>query len=177
MKLYILFFLFVALSPGIILLLPSLSAREGVERGISYQNTNSVDSCVSVGEWIPDKTPCDKAKSIFFSNQTTSFACLIHGLLFYIALKLFFNLKYKFEIAVLFILLCPGLLITLPNLSRSDCASVAENNNFCKANDLPVYSACKTCTNIIFSKSTNIKPVIVHALLFIFICNILIQQK
>lgn len=174
MKLFVLFCMFIALSPGLILTLPSLSPAEAVERGISFQNTGSVDSCISVGQWIPEQQTCNKAKSIMFSGQTKSLACLVHGAVFYIILKLIFRMRHKLKIAVLFIMLCPGLLLTLPNLSKSDCASLgtAENGEFCDEIVGPSASACSQCTKIIFSKSTNIKPIIVHALLFILICKV-----
>ena len=105
--------LFIALSPGILLTLPSLSPLEATKRGLSFGPDGEAQSCVSLGEWVSNST-CDVYRSVWTSKQTSNMSILVHSLLLYVILRFLFHSKGPIKSSVLFVLLSPGFLLTLP---------------------------------------------------------------
>ncbi len=138
--------------------MPSLSAYEGVSRGLSY-GTVPV-SCIDEGQW---REEC--SNGIFLQWQTSTRAIVVHSILFYIVLRLF-NTYNSISITILFTLLNPGLLLTFPGLSAKECTNVSENGSYCV--DLTKASAaCEQCQSYFLSKSTNALRILIHGLVFV----------
>ena len=164
--------LFIVFSPGMVLTLPSLNPQEAVDRGISYGTDGSTHSCITSGHWttLDLSDNCSRARSLFFSGQTSNRAIFIHSIIVYIIMKFIFHSSEPIKISVLFLLLSPGLILTLPALSASRCASkgVAENGHYCNKAIVET-SACKMCQSITSSYSTDYWRVIIHSLIFALI--------
>jgi hypothetical protein len=214
-SLFIVVGLFVILSPGFLLTLPALSPSEGLAKGISYTPDTYADAslntaptaCSSGTAWVTadlnagvvDTThhgECRKAKSFFVSGYMSTVSALVHAVVF--AAVLYFLPTYFGQrnpaaktvvmLSALFLLLTPGLLLTLPALSRADCGlggkSVASSAKFCGVNQnkytgggagTAIWSvsdafgsgdACDKCTSIWMSGHTGILPVFIHAVVF-----------
>jgi hypothetical protein len=208
--------LFVILSPGFLLTLPALSPSEGLAKGISYTRDIYTDAamdaaptaCSSGTAWVTadlnagaiDTThhgECRKAKSFFVSGYMSTVSALVHAVVF--AAVLYFVPTYFGQpnpapktvvmLSALFLLLTPGLLLTLPALSRADCGAggknIASSAKFCGVNPnkytgtpqtgSAIWSAsdafgsgdaCDKCTSIWMSGHTGILPVFIHAAVF-----------
>ena len=145
------------------MLFPTLDAYEAVTRGLSY-GTNP-QSCIDQGQWAPQ---C--SNNFIWNWQTSSKAVVVHSILLYIVLRI---LRYQNQInlCVLFVLLSPGLLLTLPALTANECTGVSESGSYCTAIQSPG-AACLQCQSILFSKSTNLARVLLHGMLFVLLAKI-----
>jgi hypothetical protein len=167
--------LFVVLSPGIFLTLPTLGLTDLTAKGISSGagGTNvpgaAATACASVGITAPAQ--CKKAAGLWRSGQTTMTAAFVHTIvfacaLFFLAPLMAINLSYGTLIvsSVLFFVLSPGILLNLPKLSMSQCASrnVADDGNFC---DTGAVGKCAKCNSFWRSGFTEEWDVLVHGVL------------
>lgn len=183
--------LFVILSPGLLLTLPTLSQTTITDLGVSYTSGPNVETCDGT---VVGEANCDKPKKILASGYTWPLAVLVHTLVF--AAVLFFlvpalgipsfTTQAVVVFSVLFGVLTPGLLLTLPPLSAVDCGETgkfisdvdpqdAPNQLFCAgvngfpsgtAFDSTDYPNCHKCTSFWMSSQTNLLPVVVHAAVF-----------
>jgi len=174
--------LFVILSPGLLLTIPPLSLDEITKKGVSYEDGSggAAEACTSVtGTGV--EAECKKAHDLFASGYTSQVAVLLHALVFAAALYFLpqniglrtFDNTSILVMAGLFAVLSPGLLLTLPSLSKTDCGvgkkNIADDGEFCDAIDTITEAAapnCKKCTSVFASGHTGVVPVIVHGLVF-----------
>lgn len=174
--------LFVILSPGLLLTLPALSLGDIQSKGISTGAAGSATLCASVATGAN----CIKAHDVWASGYTSHAAVLVHSLVFalvlymlpqYVGLRTFDNSSIL-TMTALFAVLSPGLLLTLPALTKVDCgidgkkvaeADGANQNEYCDA-IAPITSAaapkCNQCTSWFGSNHTAVVPVLVHSLVF-----------
>lgn len=167
--------LFVLLSPGVFLTLPALGLTDLTNRNISYRNDNthvpgsSATVCTSVSSTAP--TQCKKAAGVWRSGQTTVTAAVVHTVvfataLFFLASLLAISMSYGTLAvsAVLFLVLSPGILLNLPKLTMSQCASrdVADSAKFCDTNAV---GKCAKCSSYWRSGFTEEWDVLVHGVL------------
>jgi hypothetical protein len=174
MNLLIMILGFIILSPGVFLTIPPLSQSQAVKKGLSYLDTGLASSCIDMGQW---NLECLKYKKVFFSGQTSQFSVYFHTIIFFLYLTLFkisFNERLYFSI--LFLILSPGMFLSLPGMTKEDCAraGVAEGRLFCDAVIQPL-AACRNCQSILMSDFTSWQQVIVHATLFGFACYAIIK--
>lgn len=172
--------LFVILSPGLLLTLPALGQTEITDKGISWQNTSTVDACLAANSSEPE---CKKPTDVLVSGYTTTAAVLVHALVFAAAVYLvpsFVGLRQLNQNAVLvltalFVALSPGLLLTLPPLSKTSCGAghknVADGDPLEFCNDIATITEaatpkCHKCTSIWMSGFTDVSAVLVHAVVF-----------
>jgi hypothetical protein len=164
--------LFVLLIPGIFLTLPALGLSDLATKGISYSVAGThvpgaaAISCISTAP-----AQCKKAASVWRSGQTTTTAALVHTVVFatalyFLAPLLAISVSYGTLAvsAVLFFVLSPGILLNLPKLSMSQCASrdVANAGEFC---DTGAVGKCATCNSFWRSGFTEEWDVLVHGIL------------
>ena len=174
MNLLILILGFIILSPGVILTLPPINQNQAVKKGLSYLDTGLAASCIDMGLW---RQECSNFKRIFFSGQTSQTSVYLHTLVFFLYISLFkisFNAKLYFSI--IFLILCPGMFISLPGMTKEDCARnrVAEGTQFCDVISAPL-AACKNCESILMSDFTSWQQVMVHSVVFGLSCFIIIK--
>jgi hypothetical protein len=175
--------LFIILSPGLILTIPGLSDGGITNMGVAFGSGPAV-AC-------PDATPpveanCKKPTQILASGYTHILAIFIHAAVF--AVILYFlpmwlglgrlDINAILVLTALFVLLSPGLLLTLPPLSKNQCGegnqNVAESTgteigNYCDAITTITSSNtpnCAKCTSWWTSNQTGFVPILVHALVF-----------
>lgn len=168
--------LFIILSPGLLLTLPTLSLDDLTKKGISYLDSGDATQCVA----FDDGASCQKAHDFWASGYTTTAAVIVHALVFgvvlymvpqYVGLRSFDTTTIA-AFSVLFAVLSPGLILTLPGLSKIDCGeghkNVADGTSFCDAiaNITTAEPKCHTCTSWFASGHTNVVPVVVHSLVF-----------
>jgi len=181
--------LFIILSPGLILTIPGLSQSNIDNKGVSYLNGATVTPCSAS---TTTESECKKPTNILASGYTSGLAVFIHTLVFAALLWILppfiglapFNAMTVVAFAILFALLSPGLILTLPPNSPSTCGE--GNNNiaddigggtykYCAGtNGLPSntvftsaqYPHCYKCQSWWVSGSTNIVPILVHAVVF-----------
>ena len=173
--------LFVILSPGLLLTLPQLSLDEMTKKGVSYDSgSGTAVACTNITT-APVEPECKKAHDLFASGYTSQVAVLVHALVFAAALYFLpqnvglrtFDNTSILVMAGLFALLSPGLLLTLPALSKEECGmgkkNIADDGEFCEVID-PITQAaapnCKKCTGVFASGHTGVLPVVVHGLVF-----------
>ena len=185
--------LFVILSPGLILTIPGLSQTNIDNKGVAYlASSGTVQDC-SASTTTEDE--CKKPAGVLATGYTNGLAIFIHTLIFAALLYLLpgfiglapFNTTTVIIFAGLFALLSPGLILTLPPLSPSQCGE--SNNNiadtfngslrFCQGTagtdrGIPVgtkftnalYPNCYKCQSWWVSGSTGVVPILVHAVVF-----------
>jgi len=172
--------LFVILSPGLILTLPSLGASELIQLGVAY-NSGENHACAS-GAVINGDPICDKATRVLVSGYTSPLATVVHTLVFAAVLYLLpnaiglgrFSQTQILVFAGAFLALSPGLLLTLPALSLDECGSDGKNivdtidGNYCNAEHAT--GKCATCSSAWRSGETSTSAVLVHAVLFGVVC-------
>lgn len=184
--------LFVILSPGLLLTIPGLSQTTIEDIGVAFVSgpttTGAVTFCSSTST---SESECNKPTDIFVSGYTSVVSVLVHTIVF--AAILYFLLPVLNQpsmsgtqilvFSLLFGLLAPGLLLTIPALSASDCgqngkhiADVSGPANFYCSGPLGFpngrsfpsssYPNCSKCTSWFNSGETNFLPVIIHAIVF-----------
>jgi len=177
--------LFVVLSPGLLLTLPPLSETDVQKKGISFGGTK--DTAGTVCTPGSSNPICLNAKSVWASMQTGIFPVLVHAVVFYLTLYMvqkqfpqngYLSMKSLVILSVLFAVLSPGLLITLPALSKSDCGFNNQNVTatdgattrfYCNATafDTGALGAeCKKCTSTFASGFSSPLAIIVHSVVF-----------
>lgn len=170
MILWILFLGFIVLSPGVILTLPRISPSQAVKKGLSYLNNDLATSCIDSGQWANE---CSKFKRVFFSGQTSQTSVYVHTIVYFLLTLCMHNLSMtnRLYFSILFLILSPGMFLSLPGMTKHDCAynGVAEGTFFCDAVATPL-AACKNCQSWIMSDFTSWQQVIIHSLLFVFAC-------
>ena len=179
--------LFIVLSPGFLLNIPHISASDALDQGISYENSGP-HLCSSATAWLDlTKPECKKAEGVFTSGYTSHTDVLLHSVLFSIVLAFLpemlkmrkLSMKWNICFTVLFLLLSPGFLLTLPALNITDCGAGHKNiaapdaNNsstltFCDAmtGAFTKNDACDKCNNIWMSGMTGPAAVLVHSIVF-----------
>lgn len=170
--------LFVILSPGLLLTLPALSKENVDTLGVSH-GTGSATPC-GTGDYSA-YPQCSDATRFFTSGYTSVLAVVIHTIVFAILVNYLpemvglknFSFNAVAVLSVLFLLLSPGLILTLPALSKIECGfnhkNVADGADFCEA--IPTITAaanpnCHKCTSIWNSGFTSLPAVLVHAIVF-----------
>jgi len=180
--------LFVILSPGLLLTIPGLSQTTIEDLGVAYPSGPSDVAFCSSSTTAEDN--CNKPTNIFVSGYTSVVSVLVHTIVF--AAILYFLIPVLNQPAfsgtqilvfsLLFGLLAPGLLLTIPALSASDCGQngkhiadafsgpqlcsgplgSANGTTFVSAN----YPNCAKCTSWFNSGETNFLPIVIHAIVF-----------
>lgn len=190
--------LFVLLSPGLLLTLPSLTPSEVAAKGIAKPGgLDAAVFCASAagGDYASTTANnCKKAAALLMSGQTSPLAAVVHAAVFGAAVVLLptvvsgvkpFTSQQIIAFAALFFVLSPGILVTLPALTKQQCGvdkNVADNTagslgpdggftttpKFC--NSVTTLAAgnvnCTKCTSIFSSRFTNPLPIGVHAVVF-----------
>jgi hypothetical protein len=175
--------LFIVLSPGLLLTLPALTKTQGAEKGYSYGGTEDDPAglCSSSTAWV-DQDDCKKHLGIWTSNETTGTAVAVHTIVFAVALLMiqkqydlgsYLSTSAVFVLSGLFALLSPGLIVTLPSLSKNECGftgrKVADGDEYCNAITTITEAAhpnCFKCTSLWGSGFTSPVAIIVHGILF-----------
>lgn len=191
--------LFIILSPGILLTLPPLDQTTIIELGVGYMN-GSPGTAAYCSALTTAEPECDKPTETWVSGYTSNGAAIIHAvvfvllLLFVPALLSFLGVEMRtlpftfiIVLGLLFFILSPGVLLTIPALSAADCGqdgkniiddgdSSPANPKFCAGSydSWPagtVFTAvdwphCNKCTSWFNSGQTNFLPVVVHSAVF-----------
>jgi len=185
--------LFVILSPGLILTIPGLSQSNIENKGVAYlDGSNNVVFCDSTST---AESECKKPTNVIASTYTSGLAIFIHALVFAALVYLLpqflglrpYNAITVIGLALLFALLSPGLILTLPPLSPDGCGegnyNIADedpdnpgNNLYCAGTNgfnpnstvytSALYPNCFKCQSWWVSGSTGFVPIIVHAVVF-----------
>lgn len=167
--------LFILLSPGLFLTLPPLSARDAISLGVSYGPSGSANLCPNDSNF-GDEAQCTHATTIWRSGFTSFVSVFIHAVVYAVLLHVatrYLGLpKIRSDetvyLAALFIILSPGLLLTLPRLSPATCGfdslNISDDGEFC-SDEFKDGANCKMCTSWILSRSTQPLSVLVHAVL------------
>ena len=174
--------LFVILSPGLLLTIPVLSQTDITDKGIAYDASGTVTFCTGS---TTTEAECKKPTDVLGSGYTSPAAVLVHALVFAAAVYLVpsyvglrqLNQNAVLILAALFVALSPGLLLTLPALSKTNCGTgqknvaddMGANNEFCNTITTITESTapkCNKCTSIWMSGFTDVLPVVVHAVVF-----------
>ena len=168
--LWILFLGFIVLSPGVILTIPNISPAQAVKKGLSYLNNDLATSCIDSGQWAVE---CAKYKRIFFSGQTSQISVYAHTIVFFLFTLCLpdVSMTNRLYFTIAFLILSPGMFLSIPGMTKQDCAAngVAEGTFFCDAVVTPL-AACKNCQSWIMSDFTSWQQVVVHSLVFVFLC-------
>lgn len=177
------------LSPGLVLTLPPLGAADGIRQGVSYRAATStaVSHCTTADFASTGPEICAKTVSIVNSVNTTIGASVVHSLVFAVLLYyvaplvglMRLNQNDLVKMAVLFFVLTPGVLVTLPALGADECGKLGIADTAggalrtCETlmDDLVTFSAantpkCHKCMSAWNSGFTGYLPISVHAALF-----------
>lgn len=134
----LLFGLFVLLSPGMVLTLPSLTLDNIESLGVGYMN-GSPGAATFCSSGTTAEPECNKPTKIVASTLYTSIsAVLVHTLVFLIVFLVLSNTKLFSQdnrpnivlilwYCLLFVFLSPGLFLTVPALSASACGQNGKN--------------------------------------------------
>ena len=177
--------LFVVLSPGLFLTIPPLQNRDAIALGVSWDDSGSATLCANTNfSGGSKKDSCAAATRLWRSEFTTFTAVVIHAIVYAILLQIcarYLGLpKVRTDemvyLAALFVILTPGLFLTLPRLTKEICGKngasdngrhIADDGNFCE--DIGTINSttpnCQKCTSVFFSQSTQPISVLVHAVL------------
>jgi len=173
--------LFIVLSPGLLLTIPSMSLTDAGTKGVSSGAAGAADACADGDEAVEN---CKKATSLWMSGMTTTVSVIVHTLVFAVLLYFLPNFissagAYSQQavvvLALLFAVLSPGVLLTLPSLSKADCGSggknVADGVNYCETiSDADLTEAlnpkCYKCTRLFNSGFTSLPAALVHGVVF-----------
>lgn len=173
--------LFVILSPGLILTIPGLSQTDITNKGVATDFTSgaSGDYCDSANA---TDDACKRPTKVLTSGFTSVVAVLVHTVVF--AAALYFlpaavgigALKPQaiLALAALFAVLSPGLLLTLPHLSKDDCGalSIGQGTDGSVTQCSAVSGApdaggnCEKCQAYWMSGFTSVPAVFVHAIVY-----------
>lgn len=185
--------LFIILSPGLILTIPGLSQSNITDKGVSYGLT-PVTLCTASST---AESQCKKPTQVLTSGYTSVTAVLVHTLVFAVLLYILppaLGLRQPsaqavIGAAVLFLLLSPGLILTLPPLTAGNCGynnqNIADDSGggvlkYCYADAGTGADAfppgqqftsattpnCQKCTSWWASGYTGFLPIVVHAAVF-----------
>lgn len=189
---------FVLLSPGFLLTLPALTQTNINNLGVGYNNEDTnPDGAILCSSTTTAQAECKKPTEVWVSGYTSVVAALVHALVFALVLYALptiirgrgFSLPQIAVLSGLFLALSPGVLLTLPPLSRTDCGKGEKNiadvsgvavggvtpYKFCAGTESGFDSTvvfdttkpnCKKCVSPWMSNQTNPLPVIVHSLVF-----------
>lgn len=166
--------LFVLLSPGLLLTLPALSKDNVASLGVAH------DAGVQCGTGdYTGYTNCENAIRIFTSGYTSLLAIVVHTLVFAVLINYLpevvglkaFSFNAVAVLSVLFLLLSPGLILTLPALGKVECGenqkNIADGGAYCDAITIDDTTPhCKKCTRVWNSGFTSLPAVLVHAVVF-----------
>jgi hypothetical protein len=170
--------LFVILSPGLLLTLPPLTKDNATTIGVSYGAAGAAASCTT-GDYATE-TQCSDATRFFVSGYTSVLAIVIHTLVFAVLVNYLpemvglksFSFNAVAVLSVLFLLLSPGLVLTLPALGKVECGinhkNIADGTDFCDAITTidSTTPNCKKCTSFWNSGFTSLPATLVHAIVF-----------
>ena len=192
--------LFIILSPGILLTLPPLDQTTIEDLGVGYMNGSpgTATFCTSGTTAEPE---CKKPTQTWVSGYTSNGAAVIHALVLVLILAFIpgllsavgvylptMPLLYIVALGVAFILLSPGVLLTIPALSAADCGQDGKNimdngpgspvnPRFCAGSydsfapgtvfTAADYPHCNKCTSWFNSGETNFLPTVVHSVVFV----------
>lgn len=174
--------LFIILSPGFLLTLPTLGDSDLTDLGVGFGDAPTITTCA--GNRV--NAVCTKAVSVWTSGYTTVIAVVVHSLVFAALLYYLpqvsglslpsFDVQTCLIFALLFGLLSPGLLLTLPPLSLTECGkgtgkkNIFDGTAYCNTKTAPLVKAtdpkCYECTQFWMSGQTALVPVLVHGLVF-----------
>lgn len=186
--------LFVLLSPGLLLTLPPLTPSEVNQKGIAKPGTGdaAVFCSSTTGTDYTTETNCKKAANLFMSGQTSPLSAVVHAAVFGAAVVMLpsvvssvkpFTSQQVLAFAALFFVLSPGVLLTLPALTKQQCGVDKKVADFTTTLANGAYTAapkfcdsittldaghgnCTKCTSVFSSRFTNALPVAVHAAVF-----------
>jgi len=189
--------LFVILSPGLLLTLPALSQTAAIDKGYAYGGTLDTDPATGfcAAATFSTNEVCKKHVGFWTSNETSPVAVVVHSVVFAIALIMiqkqfflgsFLTTNAIIVLSVLFGVLSPGLVVTLPNLSKAECGktgrgvadTVSSVVTYCN-NIATITSAnenCHKCISVGGSGFTSPVAIIVHAILFGVIAAFLVNN-
>lgn len=169
--------LFVILSPGLILTLPPLSKDQINTIGVSHGAAGAAVTCSATLTYTDDS--CKKAERFFVSGYTSLLAIVVHALVYALLLNFVpemvglkaFGFNAIAVLSVLFLLLSPGLILTLPALTKIDCGinqkNIADAGDYCDAVTVSTSTPnCEKCTRVWNSGFTSLPAVLVHTLVF-----------
>ena len=169
--------LFVILSPGLLLTLPALTKENVNTIGVSYGAAGAATACPSSGDYTEaGKEHCADAVKVFVSGYTSVLAIVIHTLVFAVLINYLpqivglkgFSFNAVAVLSILFLLLSPGLLLTLPALGKVECGenhrNIADGVDYCNVDDTG--DNCKKCASVWNSGFTSLPAVLVHAIVF-----------
>lgn len=178
--------LFVVLSPGLLLTLPALDKTDATNKGIGYKTSTATwNACGSTASNYTTYDECKNATKVNMSGYTTVMATVVHALVF--ALLLWYGphlagIKRDFtpsQIATLsavFVALSPGVILTLPALSKTECGkgkkNVGDSAVFCDA-QTALGTNCTKCTSLFNSGFTSVPAIVVHAIVFVVLIKYL----
>lgn len=182
--------LFVLLSPGLVLTIPGLAQSTIEDLGVAF--TSGASTVTYCDPTTTAQTNCKKPTNIFASGYTSSIAVLVHTIVF--AAVLYFLIPaVGFEalsgtrilaLSVIFGLLQPGLLLTLPALSAADCGQTGKHIADSNASGVEFYCEglngfapgttftstafpnCTKCTSWFNSGQSTLLPVLVHSIVY-----------
>jgi len=175
--------LFIVLSPGLLLTLPALTKTQGAEKGYSYGGTatDPAGLCSASTNWVT-QDDCKRHLGVWTSNETTGTAVAVHTVVFALVLIMlqkqfdlgsYLSTSAVFVLSGLFALLSPGLIVTLPSLSKNECGftgrKVADDDEYCNNITTITEAAapnCDKCTSLWGSGFTSPVAIIVHGILF-----------
>lgn len=177
--------LFIVLSPGLLLSIPALSDTEVASRGIASGTTNTGGTLCAANS---TNAACTKATSIWNSMQTSVPAAAVHAIVFAAVVWVFqsqmpqygsLSVQNILLVAIVFGVLSPGVLLTLPSLSQKECGlgnrnvsetGAAGSREFCDAITDPLTKAdhpnCYKCTKFWNSEFSSPLAIIVHSIVF-----------
>lgn len=184
--------LFVLLSPGLLLTIPGLSIGQAQDLGVAYLNEPS--TVVFCDPSTVAQSECKKPSDVFVSGYTYWIAVLVHTVVFAAVLYFLipalnipaFSGQAIVVFSLLFGVLAPGLIFTLPGLTAAECGQTGKRiadvnpaattttlyceglNGFAPGTSFNStnYPNCAKCTSWVFSGQTNLLPILVHAVVF-----------
>lgn len=169
--------LFILLSPGFFLTLPSLSVSDLTHQGVSFgSNPTATTFCSANTKTEPN---CKKAMSVWRSGYTTLLAGVVHtvvfGALLYAASRTILPAMSYQSIGIysgIFFALTPGMIINVPTLGLNSCGSDKKisddngaNNGYCSDTRASLTN-CDRCNRFFMSHFTSDVDVLVHAVVF-----------
>jgi hypothetical protein len=176
--------LFILLSPGLLLNVPGLTKGDAVFQGVSYDDGGAVPcgtdgTTFALTTWKTEAA-CKDAVSNWTSGYMSQESVLVHAVIFGVALYAANMLRFFarkdvgkpvpiFWLMGLFVVLSPGMFLTLPPLSKDDCGSGHKNiaalgGDFCEVD--ATSDVCKKCTSPWMSGQMSTASVFVHAIIF-----------
>jgi hypothetical protein len=190
----LLFGLFILWSPGMVFTLPPLAQTDIQGLGVGYMN-GSPGSAAFCSSGTRAEPECSKPMQMVTSGYTNIGAMALHSLVFLLTMLILVGFLFgqyvtpglTLWLTILFFVLQPGLILTLPNMSAKECGQDGKNimdnepgvsplnPKFCAGtyDSFPAgtsftsaYPNCRKCTSVINSQQTKISAVLVHAAIF-----------